>query len=37
MDIISAITNEYLKQDVPQFEPGDTVKVHIKKIGRAHV
>ena len=30
MDIISAITNEYLKQDVPQFEPGDTVKVHIK-------
>ena len=30
MDIISAITNKYLKQDVPQFEPGDTVKVHIK-------
>ncbi len=30
MDMMSAITDEYLKKDVPQFEPGDTVKVHVK-------
>ncbi len=30
MDMMSAITDEYLKKDVPQFEPGDTVKVDVK-------
>ncbi|MDD6920051.1 MAG: 50S ribosomal protein L19 [Eubacteriales bacterium] len=30
MDIISAITSEYKKSDIPAFNVGDTVKVHIK-------
>ncbi len=30
MDILTAITNEYQKSDVPSFKVGDTVKVHIK-------
>ena len=30
MDILSAITEEYKKSDVPAFGVGDTVKVHIK-------
>lgn len=28
--LIDAITNEYLKNDVPEFRPGDTVKVYVK-------
>ncbi|HKM29402.1 MAG TPA: 50S ribosomal protein L19 [Bacilli bacterium] len=28
--LIDAITKEYLKTDVPDFRPGDNVKVHIK-------
>ena len=30
MDILSAITEEYKKSDIPPFGVGDTVKVHIK-------
>ncbi len=30
MDIIRAIENKDLKQDVPDFKPGDTVKVHYR-------
>ena len=30
MDIMTAISQEYLKSDVPKFSIGDTVKVHIK-------
>ena len=30
MDIMSAITREYTKEDLPRFNVGDTVKVHIK-------
>ena len=30
MDIIKALEQEYSKKDVPQFNVGDTVKVHIK-------
>jgi len=30
MDIMTAITHEYLKSDIPKFNVGDTVKVHIK-------
>lgn len=30
MDILTAITNEYKKSDIPAFNVGDTVKVHIK-------
>lgn len=30
--LLDAITKEYLKKDVPDFRPGDNVKVHIKII-----
>ena len=30
MDILTAITKEYEKNDIPAFHVGDTVKVHIK-------
>lgn len=30
MDILTAITNEYKKIDIPAFNVGDTIKVHIK-------
>ena len=28
--LINEITSEYLKKDLPEFRPGDTVKVHVK-------
>ena len=30
MDVMSSITQEYMKSDVPAFNVGDTVKVHVK-------
>jgi large subunit ribosomal protein L19 len=30
MDVISAVSQEYLKTDIPNINVGDTVKVHIK-------
>jgi large subunit ribosomal protein L19 len=30
MDVISAISQEYLREGIPDFTVGDTVKVHIK-------
>ncbi len=30
MDVMKAITQEYVKNDIPAFNVGDTVKVHIK-------
>jgi len=30
MDVLTAITQEYVRGDVPKFDIGDTVKVHIK-------
>lgn len=30
--LIDAITSEYLKKDLPEFRPGDTVKVFVKII-----
>ena len=30
MDLIKAFTNEQLKEEVPQFSIGDTVRVHNK-------
>lgn len=32
MNIIKMITDEYLKSDLPEFRPGDTVKVHVKVV-----
>lgn len=31
-DIIRSIEEEYLKKDIPNFGPGDTVKVHVKVV-----
>ena len=28
--LLNEITNEYMKQDVPEFRPGDNVKVHVR-------
>lgn len=28
--LLDAVTKEYMKSDVPEFRPGDTVKVHVK-------
>lgn len=30
MDVLSAVAQDYLKTDIPAFNVGDTVKVHIK-------
>lgn len=30
MDIMKVIEHDYVKQDIPRFDVGDTVKVHIK-------
>ena len=30
MDLLKAITQDYLKDDIPAFNVGDTVRVHIK-------
>ena len=30
MDLMREITREYLKSDVPDFRPGDNVKVHVR-------
>ena len=28
--LIAAITNEYLRKDIPEFRPGDTVRISVK-------
>ena len=30
MDLIREVTQQYLKSDIPDFRPGDTVKVHVR-------
>lgn len=32
MNIISILEQEQLRQDIPAFRPGDTVKVHVKVV-----
>lgn len=32
MNLIQEITREQLRQDIPSFRPGDTLKVHVKVI-----
>jgi large subunit ribosomal protein L19 len=32
MDIIRALESQQLKNDIPRFSPGDTVKVHVKVV-----
>ena len=30
MDVLSSVVQDYLKTDIPAFNVGDTVKVHVK-------
>ena len=30
MDLIREVTQEYLKSDIPDFRPGDNLKVHVR-------
>jgi len=30
MDLIREVTQQYLKSDIPDFRPGDSVKVHVR-------
>ena len=30
MSVIKSLEGKYLKQDIPEFGPGDTLKVHVK-------
>ena len=32
MNMIKSITDAYLKSDLPEFRPGDTLKVHVKVV-----
>ncbi|SET05726.1 50S ribosomal protein L19 [Anaerobranca gottschalkii] len=32
MEIIKQLEQEHMKSDIPQFKPGDTVRVHVKVI-----
>ncbi len=32
MDLIRAIENEQIRKDVPDFKPGDTVRVHVRVV-----
>lgn len=32
MDIVQAIGKEQMKKDIPDFKPGDTIRVHVKVV-----
>ena len=32
MDLIKQVENEHLKEQIPVFSPGDTVRVHFKVV-----
>ncbi len=32
MDLIKEVEKKYLKEDIPNFSPGDTVRVHVKVV-----
>jgi len=39
MDLVSIVQQQHLRQDIPEFRPGDTVRVHVKVVegGRERV
>ena len=37
MDLIENIEKDYLKQDLPDFNSGDTVKVNVKAVSYTHL
>ena len=32
MDLLKSVETEYLRDDIPEFRPGDTVRVHVKVV-----
>jgi large subunit ribosomal protein L19 len=32
MDLLKSVENEQLRQDIPYFKPGDTVRLHVKVV-----
>lgn len=32
MDLLQSVENEQLRTDIPEFSPGDTVRVHVKVV-----
>ncbi|WP_196594299.1 50S ribosomal protein L19 [Pectinatus sottacetonis] len=36
MNIIQVLEQEQLRTDIPQFQPGDTVRVHVKVVEGTH-
>ncbi|MGI6129819.1 MAG: 50S ribosomal protein L19 [bacterium] len=32
MDLLQSVENEHLRTDIPEFSPGDTVRVHVKVV-----
>lgn len=36
MNIIEVLEQEQLKKDIPQFQPGDSVRVHVKVVEGTH-
>ncbi|WP_307224456.1 50S ribosomal protein L19 [Pectinatus haikarae] len=36
MNIIQVLEQEQLRKDIPQFQPGDTVRVHVKVVEGTH-
>lgn len=32
MDLIKEVEKQYLKEDIPRFGPGDTVRIHVKVV-----
>jgi len=32
MDLVQMVQQQYLRQDIPEFRPGDTVRVHAKVV-----
>ena len=32
MDLLSYVEKEYQRSDIPEFDPGDTVRVHVKVV-----
>ena len=34
MDLMKALTSQYMKEELPQMNVGDTVRVHVKRCSR---
>ena len=37
MDLMKEVEKQHLKEDVPPFRPGDTVRVHVRAVSYTHL